>query len=183
MASCHDDGAMRKEQAWVCWWHIGTIEKPKDAKKIGTMGAMQRFSILHRLKFVQGYCILILPKKCGLVLVIVSPKRVPQKSINSNSFSTYFTKMKALWNELNSFKVVKPCTCEHGKSSTSTYKIDYWFDGIVERYKARLVAKGFHISWRAWLQWYICSCHQTCQCSNSIINCSYSELVSPSIWC
>ncbi|KAG5526144.1 hypothetical protein RHGRI_032430 [Rhododendron griersonianum] len=41
-----------------------------------------------------------------------------------SSVSTYFTKMKALWDELNSLSTLLPCTCGHGKANAALQQQD-----------------------------------------------------------
>ncbi|KAJ8641114.1 hypothetical protein MRB53_017808 [Persea americana] len=55
------------------------------------------------------------------------------------SASTYFTKMKALWDELNSLTVVKSCTCGHGKASAIQQEQDRameFLQGLHDRFSA-----------------------------------------------
>jgi hypothetical protein len=53
--------------------------------------------------------------------------------------SAYFTKLKSLWNELNSLVVIQPCTCGHGKAIADQLQQDRameFLQGLHERYGA-----------------------------------------------
>ncbi|XP_058215717.1 uncharacterized protein LOC131326844 [Rhododendron vialii] len=56
-----------------------------------------------------------------------------------SSVSTYFTKMKALWDELSSVSTVQPCTCGHGKANAALHQQDRameFLQGLHERYSS-----------------------------------------------
>lgn len=48
--------------------------------------------------------------------------------------STYFTKMKAVWDELKLLTMVKPCTCGHGKTSEMQQRQDRAIEFLQGRY-------------------------------------------------
>ncbi|KAL5707954.1 hypothetical protein ACHQM5_018800 [Ranunculus cassubicifolius] len=55
------------------------------------------------------------------------------------SVSTYFSKLKSLWNELNSLVIVKPCSCGNGKAIAERLMQDRameFLQGLHERYAA-----------------------------------------------
>ncbi|KAF7112856.1 hypothetical protein RHSIM_RhsimUnG0185000 [Rhododendron simsii] len=53
------------------------------------------------------------------------------------SVSSYFTRMKALWDELSSLSTVQPCTCGHGKANAALHQQDRameFLQGLHEHY-------------------------------------------------
>ncbi|XP_059433814.1 uncharacterized protein LOC132166964 isoform X2 [Corylus avellana] len=61
------------------------------------------------------------------------------KQENNMSVSAYFTKLKSLWNELNSLVSIQPCTCGHGRTTAEKLQQDRameFLQGLHERYAA-----------------------------------------------